>query len=168
MKLNTIKILIPILFLFSLLFSSGCEDTVSPEELIDNERKVTINQGAWGSVRFWEGDFMPMYDESTGGTITPVVRDIYIHVATNDDMVDREGYGGFYSSINSELIAIIQSDKDGFFQIELAPAKYSFFIMEDSLFYGSRLDGEGYIEAEEIFKDSTTQLSLDITYKATY
>lgn len=157
-----------ILFLLQLFFTFGCEDTVSPEDQLDNEHKITITQGAWGNVRFWEGDFMPSTDNSYSGTITPVIRDIYIHVATSYDMVEREYIGVFYTKINSELLAVIQSDADGFFQIELEPGKYSFFIKEDSLFYGNRSDSKGHIESEYIFTDSTTQVSLDITYKAVY
>lgn len=134
----------------------------------NNEKMVTITQGAWGNVRFWEGDFMPGWDPETGGTITPVIRDIYIHEATTNEMVEQEYYSSFYTSINSNLIAVVQSDKDGFFQIELEPGKYSFFIKEDSLFYGNKSDSDGHIEAEEVFTDSTTQVRLDITYKATY
>jgi len=171
MSLKTNKISILTFFLITLPFTFSCTDSpVSSEtpELPDNEYKVTIDQGVWGNVQFWEGDFMPIYNPATGGTITPVVRDICVHVATSDDMVEREGYGGFYKSINSELISIVRSDKDGFFQIELEPGKYSFFVKEDALFYGSRMDGNGNIEVAEVIQDSTTKISLDINYMATY
>lgn len=168
MNLRRIKISILIFFLLSLPFTITCTDGTVSLEPPNSENKVTINQGVWGNVQFWEGDFMPIYNPATGGTITPVVRDIYIHVATSDDMVDREDYGGFYKSINSELIGIVRSDKDGFFQKELEPGKYSFFVKEDSLFYGSIRDGDGHIEAAEVIQDSTTKINLDINYKATY
>lgn len=171
MKTKTTKRPLIILFLLTLLFTFGCkENSVSIETpgLPDNEHKVTIDQGAWGNVHFWEGDFMPMYDPETGGTITPVVRDIYIHEATTDSMVDKVGYTAFYTKINSELIGVVKSDKDGFFQIELEPGKYSFFVQEDSLFYANLWDGEGHILAAEVTKDSVTQVRIDITYKATY
>ncbi|MDZ7765838.1 MAG: hypothetical protein U5K00_15710 [Melioribacteraceae bacterium] len=32
---------------------------------------MTISEGVWGNVWFWEGDFMP---GSPDGTITPVIR----------------------------------------------------------------------------------------------
>ena len=168
MKTRIIKISLSIFLVVTLIFSISCNDSVSPEVPIDNEHKVTINQGAWGNVRFWKGDFMPMYDESSGGTITPVVRDIYIHVATTGDMVDRIEYTTFYTSINSKLIAVSQSDNDGFFQVKLAPGKYSFFVMEDSKFYANGNDGFGHILPAEVFEDSVTQIDIDITYMATY
>ncbi|MDA3861452.1 MAG: hypothetical protein PF445_09520 [Melioribacteraceae bacterium] len=166
MKTKQLKISLTILILSTFLFTFGCSD--GPVAPPNNEEKVTITQGAWGTVRFLEGDFMPYYDTETGGTISPVVRDIYIHEATTGDMVVREGYGGFYKTINSQLIAVVQSNENGFFQIQLDPGKYSFFILEDSLFYGSRSDGEGFIMAEDVLKDSTVQVSLDITYMAVY
>jgi len=171
MKPKKTKIPLPILFLLTLLFTFGCkENSVSIETpgLPDNEYKVTIDQGAWGNVHFWEGDFMPMYDPETGGTISPVVRDIYIHEATTTSMVDKVEYSAFYTKINSELIGVVQSDKDGFFQIKLEPGKYSFFVKEDSMFYADLWDRHGYILAAEVKKDSVTQVEINIRYKATF
>ena len=168
MKSKIVKYSISIFLLTSLFFSISCTEDIVSIEPPNNESKITIDQGAWGTVRFFEGDFMPVYDPETGGTITPVVRDIYIYEATTDDMVERDGYGGFYKSIASELIAVVQSDQDGFFQIKLEPGKYSFFVKEDSLYYGSKSDGEGHIVSEHVFADSTTEVTLNITYLATY
>ncbi len=82
----------------------------------DNEQKVTISQGVWGNVWFWEGDFMPSVDPNYG-TITPVVRDIYIYEATNDSLVVRANEGAFFTEINSTFITTIRSDRCGFFKI---------------------------------------------------
>lgn len=168
MAIKTNKIEPPILFLLTLLLTISCTDGIVSIEPPNNEEKVTITQGAWGTVRFWEGDFMPMIDPETGGTITPVVRDIYIHEATTTSMVDKVEYSAFYTKINSKLIVVVQSDKDGFFQIELEPGKYSFFVKEDSMFYADLWDRHGYILAAEVKKDSVTQLEINIRYKATF
>lgn len=111
---------------------------------------------------------MPSTSNSQSGTVTRVVRDIHIHEATTSEMVENGGHGVFYESINSELIAIVQSDNNGFFQIELEPGKYSFFVKEGELFWGSRSDDEGHIVAAEVLQDIVTQVTIDINYMATY
>jgi len=135
----------------------------------DNSGKVTINQGVWGNVWFWEGDFMPSSSNSSNGTIKPVIRDIYIYEATTYEMVDHSGLlGAFYRSINSDLVAKIKSDDSGFFQYELQPGTYSFFVWEDSLYYANLLDENGYILPAVIKPDSVTKRQIDITYKACF
>lgn len=113
-----------------------------------------------------------MIDDTGGvsysGTVTPVVRDVYVHELTNYDMVEEVGYYSFFSIINSNLITIIQSDKNGFFQVELEPGKYSFFVKEDSLFFANLSDSYGNILSAEVIQDSVTQVKIDINYLASY
>ncbi|OGU77796.1 MAG: hypothetical protein A2V93_10995 [Ignavibacteria bacterium RBG_16_34_14] len=132
----------------------------------DNEHKVSISQGVWGNVWFWEGNFMPIIDPDHA-KITPVVREIFIYEATNDSMVEPP-YGTFHTKINSNLIATTYSDEDGFFQISLAPGKYSFFVKEDTLYYANRWDGEGHILSAIVTENNVTKNQIDITYKATF
>ena len=157
-----------ILFSLLLIFL-GCDGLVTKnieKGLPDNEEKVTIKQGVWGNIWFWEGDFMPGNDESSGGTITPVVRDVYIYEATNINMVT--GHLPFIEEVNSSFIGMVTSDKDGFFQISLNPGKYSFFVKEDSLFYATELDGDGDLMPAEVKPDSVVKRQIDITYKAAF
>jgi len=130
----------------------------------DTRDQVTISQGAWGNVWFWEGDFMPF----GWGNITPVVRKIYAYQLTNLQQVDQVPYSPFYRRIFSQVVDSALSNSTGFFQISLAPGRYSFFVKEDSLFYANGYDGTGNILPATVKKDSLTQVQLDITYKATY
>ena len=79
-----------ILFLFSLsLIIYSCSDnSVGVIYPPDNSYKVTISQGVWGNVWFWEGNFMPTTDNSSNGKITPVIREIYVYEATRFDSVE--------------------------------------------------------------------------------
>jgi len=156
-----------LLLLFIFLWFS-CKDSPTENEFNyppDNEYKVSISQGVWGNVWFWEGDFMP---GSPSGKITPVVREIFIFEATDNSMVELSTGGTFFSSVNSNLITTIQSDNDGFFQISLEPGKYSFFVKEDTLFYANRWDGEGHILSAIVTENNVTKNQIDITYKAVY
>jgi hypothetical protein len=167
MKTQIKVISAPLLFFISFLIGFGCDDGITKYSPPDNEHKVTISQGVWGNVWFWEGDFMPTPDNSSSGKITAVQREVYVHEATKKDMVDPQ-HGTFFAKVNSKLIAIVTSDHDGFFQITLEPGKYSFFVKEDTSFYANGTDGEGHILPAEVIKNNATKRQIDITYKATY
>jgi len=133
--------------------------------------KRSINQGVLGYVLFYKGDFMPEIitpgqKSSRSGTVTPVVREIYVYSLTphNSNFVRQVGYGAFYSKIYTKLIAKTKSDSTGFFQIELPPGKYSFFVKEDSLFYANGIDSAGNILSSTVTKNSMTKLQIDISY----
>ena len=165
MKINQMnKTLFLISFSF-ILFS--CND--NPIGVIyppDNAYKVTIKEGVWGNVWFWEGNFMP---GSAKGTITPVVRDIYIYKATRIDSVERDTARiGFINKISSDYVNKVSSDKDGFFQIVLPAGKYSFFVKEDSLFFANEGDGDGYLMSAEVSENYVAKRQIDINYKAAF
>jgi hypothetical protein len=152
------------------LVSLSCEksvdvDTGSVERYPpDTRSQVTISQGAWGNIWFWEGDFMPV----GWGNIAPVVRTVYVHELTSLQQVDQVSHGAFYRAIHTNLIDSVQSNSTGFFQIPLDAGQYSFFIKEDSLYYANAFDGFGHILPATIKKDSLTKVQIDITYKATF
>ena len=166
----------PALFLLSFILAFSCSNSINENEqnkLPDNEYKVTINQGVWGNVWLWEGDFMPSTDNSSGGKITAVQRDVYIYEATNNSLLESSTnpmYFGdtFFTKINSKLIATIQSDKDGFFQIALNPGKYSFFVKIDNFFYSHGWESEGDIMPATVTISNVIKRQIDLTYNATY
>lgn len=173
MEKNKSLKLLPLLSLIiiSLLFS--CKESPTENELKyppDNEHKVSIAQGVWGNVWFWEGDFMPgvtSNQSSSQSKVMPVIREIFIYEATTNDMVESPN-STFYSKINSNLIATTHSDADGFFQISLAPGKYSFFVKEDALLYANLWDSEGHIQSAVVVENGVTKRQININYNATY
>ncbi|MFH2067219.1 MAG: carboxypeptidase regulatory-like domain-containing protein [Pseudomonadota bacterium] len=158
--------------LFS-FFLSACSDSddISPEgEAGDRSpEKVTISQGVWGNVWFWEGNHMPTTDENAvSGTITPVEREIYIHEATTiHDVSSAQDYS-FYSEIHTPLMATTVSDADGFFQASLQPGSYSIFVKENNLFYAALFSGTGEINPVTVGQDTVQKVQIDITYQATF
>ena len=159
------------LFLFLFVFE-GCEDFLSDNGNKlppDNQYKVSIQQGVWGNVWFWEGNFMPTTDNSSNGKITAVQRNIFIYEATRFDSVIRDSSRYlFIKEIKSNYIDEITSDKDGFFQISLPPGKYSFFVKEDSLFFANESDGDGYIMSAEVTEGNVVKRQININYNAAY
>lgn len=147
-----------------------------------NEDRITISQGVWGNICFWEGNFMPTVHsdriadriidifKSRGGTITPVVREIFItRVITLKDMSDSDvgqPRAGFFSVIPAKIVATTSSDKKGFYQLELPPGTYSLFVKEDNAFYANNSDGEGRITAFEVLPQAVTRMPINLTYKS--
>jgi hypothetical protein len=155
----------------TLLFglTNSCEYlTGAPSPQADPDTIPSIKQGVYGTVSFWKGNFMPTYPTTSGGSITPVVRKIVVHIPTTMDFVDAVDYSTFYRAISTPEVGSTMSNSKGFFQIELPPGRYSFFIVEGSLFYASGSDGYGYLWPATVFKDSLTRLELNITYMATF
>ncbi len=165
-------IFVSVVVLFSIMI--GCEDESpcgsgwhpvdTPER---NDDKVTIEEGIWGDVWFWEGDFMPV---CPSGTITAVAREIRIHVLTHmDDVVETSNpYAPFYTEINTDLVATVWSESNGFFEVDMPPGQYSLFVVEDTLFYANRFDGMGHINPVEVLDNEVTEILFKIDYKATY
>lgn len=147
------------------MFMIRCQEEYGIRYPPDTSDQITITQGVWGNVWFWEGNFMPV---AYGGTITPVVREIYVHTLTSIDSVNQVSYSPFYYEIYTQLVAITESNNTGFFEIALPPGRYSFFVKEDSLFYANRFDGEGNILPATVVEDSVTKVQIDITHKAYY
>lgn len=133
------------------------------------EHRVTISQGVWGQVWFWEGDFMPTpcSGKQLHGTITAVKRELFIHEATTFDQVERTDSPVFFSAIFTPLIATVTSDSLGFFQITLPPGKYSFFVKEDSLFYANGVD-DSHIMPVVVTADSVSKRQININYRAAF
>lgn len=145
----------------------GCNKSVtSPKPPSDNSEKVTIKQGVWGNVEFWDGNFMPTTDYSSDGTVTPVVRDIYVYEATRFDSLGISRSFGFWRNIPSKLITTARSDGSGFFQVELAAGKYSFFVLEDSLYYANLIDSDGHVQSATVTLDHVTRREININYRA--
>lgn len=150
----------------------SCTKEPEPESICYSEdyppgniENVTIDQGLWGDVWFWKGDFMPV----NFGTICQVRRTIYIYELTDiNDVVKAEPYSPFYSTINSHLVATTESDVTGFFQIKLDPGSYSLFVMEDTLYYSNLFDGHGAIFPVHVESGKVSEIRFDITYDATY
>lgn len=156
-----------VLILLAVLLIVACDIFNTESQLPpDDQTAITIKQGIAGKVWFWEGDFMP--GDPPTGTITPVKRDVLVHMPTHIDSVEQPGFSPFYTSISTSLVAETSSNDSGFFQIHLEPGQYSIFVLEDTLFYANGFNGQGIIYPVSVYNDSVTQIDFDITYASTW
>lgn len=133
-----------------------------------NTAKVSIEQGIWGDIWLWKGDFMPTIGR---GIICQVKRTVYIYELTTMDDVDQIDFSPLFSNIYTDLITTVESDAEGFFQVSLEPGTYSLFIMEGDNFYSNRGSNDG--EIIEIFPVSVStgevpDVRIDITTEAVF
>jgi hypothetical protein len=124
--------------------------------------RVTVPQGVWGLVAYWDGDFMPL---CPSGTIYPAGRELRIHEETRLDQAEMEP-GGFFTEVRTPEVARVWSDADGFFQGGLPPGRYSLFSVEDTVLYANGFSGDGYIYPFTVVADSTVMVTFDITWNA--
>ena len=137
---------------------------------------IGISQGIYGLVSFWEGDFMPIYPGGEqGGEIYPVVRDVCIFDAVlYDDLewtyaeIEPGVYVHLATAIPSDLVKVVKSDRQGYFEAELPPGTYSIFVREGGYFYVNRVDGGGYVFPAEVVEGGKVGVQFDITYMATF
>jgi hypothetical protein len=157
----------PFLFaIWSVLSIASCSD-LGPGAPADDSVQVTIPQGIWGNVLFWEGDFMPGPPGGHSGSVSPVEREVFVFEATRYDSVVGAN-GGFYSRVLTRLKGKTTSNAKGFYQIALPPGKYSIFVAESSMFYANGVDSMGHILPGTVNENSVTQVQINITYKAAY
>ena len=168
-KINTFCLL-PLLFVLSFgIFSCSTEVSLdnscySKQDPPRNSAKLTIDQGIWGDIWFWKGNFMPV----ERGSICQVRRTVYIYELTTRDDVDQIGYSPFFSNIHTDLIAKVESDADGFFQVALEPGLYSLFIMEGENYYSNSYGSGGEIFPVEVIAGEVSEVLINITTEAVF
>jgi hypothetical protein len=72
----------------------------------------------------------------------------------------------FYRAIHSKLNAHTESNSTRFFQVSLPSGKYSFFVIEDSLYYASEGDSVGDYSSATMLPKTVVKRQIDITYSA--
>ncbi|HWR82381.1 MAG TPA: carboxypeptidase-like regulatory domain-containing protein [Candidatus Deferrimicrobium sp.] len=129
----------------------------------------TIAQGIWGRVEFREGNFMPG-SWPRRGSVTYVQRRIFIFEKTHDSDVvaDRDLGLAFFKEVRTDLIAEVNSNSKGYYQVELPAGTYSLFVEEQGRYYADRFDGYGYIFPVTVHENNVLRVNILIDYKAFY
>ena len=163
--------------LITLLVSIACDE--EPTSVLvpgGGENLGGISQGIYGTVLFWEGDFMPTFPgDDSGGVVYPVERDVCIFEAVLHQDVEwiyAEIEPGFHAYVAADipaiLVDVVRSGGDGYFEAELPAGRYSIFVREGGYYYANLVDGGGFVYPAEVKDGRTTEVEFDITYMATY
>ena len=136
----------------------------------DGPVEPPMEQGLFGTVEFWSGDFMPVVDpDESRGSVEPVERTLYVFEgATFDEVVvDPQRRGGFYLDIHTRLVDSVQSQADGSYQVALPEGAYSVFVREVDRYYASTSNGT-HIGGVRVDSGETVEHVVRITYEATF
>lgn len=165
-----------ILLILLALLAGSCEKRcVEPAPSCDiqkarteNNAKVTITVGVWGTVSFMEGNCMPIIDPAnTTCRHCPVKRTVRIYAYTTRSQATASGSGGFYDSFSTILIKEVETDANGFFQATLPSGQYTLVAVENGKLYANSSDTQGGINPFTVESDAK-KADLVITYKATF
>jgi hypothetical protein len=135
----------------------------------DNAKKVTITNGVWGTVSNVEGDCMPTVPAcSSCCRNCPVKRIVEIYQYTLiSDGVTNDPYKVFFDSFNTPLVAQVETDDNGFFQVVIPAGHYSIVIVENGKLYANVRDGQGGLSSFTL-TTGIQNVNLSMTYKATF
>lgn len=166
-----------ILFSLCILFWSCHKDKVVADKTVcdiikvsaDNAKKVTITNGVWGTVSNIEGDCMPTIPICKSCCRNcPVQRTVKIFQYTLvSDGVTTDPYKVFFDSFNTQFVTQVDTDDNGFFQVDLPAGHYTIVIVENGKLYANIRDGQGGLSPIKI-TSGTNNLNLFMTYKATF
>jgi hypothetical protein len=161
------KTILKITSLSAILLSLIALITVSCEKEEDNQNKIRITEGIWGTLLQREGDCMPGGEVRPNPCkIFPVKREVWVYeyAIFDKDVVLSDDSFVFFKKVNTQFVAKTISDKEGFFELALKPGKYSVFIKERGLLYASSGDGQGGISPVIVEPSKVSEHNLEINY----
>lgn len=151
-----------ILFFLSIIGLAACACTSSKKA-----KSSLIKQGITGRVTELTGNQMPMKGREPDipkGVLTNVL----IYEPTHISQVTRLGTSGVYTSIQTKMVASVETDSTGSFSIALPEGAYSLFIEQGKQYYSNLYDTAYNIALFKVEKGKLTTARLSISSKATY
>lgn len=163
-----------IIFCFTALLV-GCKKSEDRQECCNiekayanNEKKVTITNGIWGTVANMEGNCMPMVGPGSTCKTCTVQRKIQVYPYTlKGNATLTAGEFVFYDSFNSTLIQEVNADAEGFYEMSLPAGTYSVAIVENGKLYANSTDGNGGLNPVTV-SNGRIKFNVTMTYKAVF
>jgi hypothetical protein len=132
-----------------------------------NEKKVTVDEGVWGTIAFMQGNCMPMIGLSPISSC-PVKRTVRFYGYTlRGQAVPVQNSLSFFESFSTPLMAAVETDANGFFQLQLPAGTYTVVTVEDGKLYASDSDGQGGLNPVK-YEGGLLKVNLTMTYKAVF
>jgi len=127
----------------------------------------THNQGILkGELQWVAGNQMPGPDKPASSGI-PIQRVVLIYPPIQRDDCTL-GPDGLFTNVPGKPVARILSDTTGNFITNLGEGMYSVFTREKDGIFASISNGEGIMNPVTITARDTTEIRIDINYKASY
>ncbi|MFC4874951.1 carboxypeptidase regulatory-like domain-containing protein [Negadavirga shengliensis] len=128
-------------------------------------------QGLKGQVFWVEGNQMPLISENgqalpENASKKPVKRTIKIHELTHINEARLGDY--LLGDIETPQVALVETDEEGRFSVELPEGMYSVFTIEEQGYFANIFDLDSYINPVEVKKKRWTSVEIIINYEAAY
>ena len=160
----------------SSIFIFGCKKQHCERDLCniekvyaDNETKVTLANGFWGTVSMMEGNCMPMVPP-TGSSCKhcAVKRTLKVYDYTTLSQATPAGNSTvFFLSLSTALITQVESDDAGFFQVNLPAGIYTVVVVEDGKLYAPLGDTNQGLNPVTV-SAGAKRFDVVMTYKAVF
>ncbi len=124
------------------------------------------NQGIVGKVEWVGGNQMPGPDREGSNPAKGISREIYVYKAVTVQQTKQSN--GFYTDVQSPLIAKVTSNADGSFTLKLPEGEYSVFTKEPEGLFASILDEKGRLNLVSVKKHHYSALTIKVNYTAVY
>ena len=162
------------IFIIAMTFTSCGKDS-TPQNICniqkaysDNAKKLTITSGVWGTVSSMEGNCMPAIPSSSNCKNCPVQRTVKIYPYTLLSHATRSGNSNiFFDSFNTPLVAQVDTDENGFFQVDIPAGHYSIAVVENGKLYANSFDGQGGLNPVTL-ASGRQNVNITMTYKAVF
>ncbi|MEZ5034717.1 MAG: hypothetical protein R2796_06990 [Chitinophagaceae bacterium] len=140
---------------------NGCD---MQQVYADNAKKVTITNGIWGTVALMEGNCMPVVPPTSSTCKTcPVKRTIKIYDYTLQSQATPQISNGLYDSFSTQFIKEVNTDANGFFQVDIPPGHYTIVAVENGKLYAFGFDGQGGL-SPVTFTGGKQNINLTLIY----
>jgi hypothetical protein len=73
----------------------------------------------------------------------------------------------FFDTFNTQLVTQIDTDENGFFQVDIPAGQYTIVVVENGKLYANTSDGQGGLSPFTI-STGKNNVNLTMTYKATF
>ena len=129
------------------------------------------SQGIKGKVFWIEGNQMPQASNDTSqfkplSARSPIKRTIHVHELTH---INEAALGDYlFGTIETPLVATVETNDEGEFNVKLPVGKYSLFTVEPNGYFASIFDLDSYIHPIMVEENKWSKVEIIIDYKASY
>ena len=133
--------------------------------------ETDTGEGIRGQVFWVEGNRMPQANQSAGQPgfppeKKPIQRTLRIHQRTHINQTSLGDY--LFGDIETALVAEIQTDESGFFEVPLPPGTYSIFTVEENGYFANVFDLDSYVHPVTVTENTWETTQITINYMANY
>ena len=152
-----------ILFLIFTVFVIGTS-CKSPQKVGES----SISQGIYGTVGQLTGNQMPRIGQSPA-VPKPYPTTVFFYEPTNISQVIRVNESSpLYVSINTKILASVNTDSTGAFKIALPVGTYSVFVQVGQQFFANTFDIRNNISLVSVEKGKMTEVKIVVNNAAAY